>query len=130
MKRTILFVLAAILFVALFTGCRAYRRTDAVTPGYHATERHNGTARSFHYRNDGYVAGHNATRDSSLTRAPYTYGHHNYRHDGMVTDTDGVIGNGIHADGYNAARRAADGVGRATDNLGEIVGTPRASYAR
>lgn len=110
MKRVILFALIAVLFVALFTGCRAYRRTDVTAPG-HAVTHTDGAARNrgFHYRSDGYVAGSRATHGTHHARDGMTRGHH-YRHDGLVTDTDGLVGNGTHADRAYTARPNVDGV--------------------
>ncbi|MCL2563503.1 MAG: hypothetical protein FWE08_05650 [Oscillospiraceae bacterium] len=98
MKRTILFALLAVMFLAMVTGCRAYRRNTVTAPTHEITNTHGRTNRSFHHRNDGHVGTH--TNRSHLARD----GHHarthvrNHRHDGLVTDTDGIIGNGTHAD--------------------------------
>jgi len=74
MKKTIMFVLLALLFLALFTGCRAYRRTDVTVPGHYVTNTDGRTTQSFQYRSDGYPAG--------------------VRQDGLVTSRDGVAGHG------------------------------------
>jgi len=116
MKKTILFALIAIMFLALFTGCRAYRRDNYASPGYEVTNTDGRTTRGFHYRHDGYVGRDRVTRghrrDGGVTRGHHD-GRQHHRHDGMVTDTDGIIGNGTYADrpadGYNGARRATDG---------------------
>ena len=132
MKKTILFALIAIMFLALFTGCRAYRRTTPYTaPGYEVTNNGGTTTRGFHYREDGYPSGGRVTRghqrDGGMTRGhhPGHDGLHNYRHDGRVTDTDGIIGNGTFAD-----RPATDGtnntVRRGVDDMG---GTLRGTTA-
>ena len=137
MKKTILFALIAILFLAMFTGCRGYyRRTPSIAPGYEVTNTDGRTTRGFHYRQDGY-----ATRDG-MSRGHYrggsvTHGNHPGRHDarthwgdGLVTDTDGRIGNGTFADrpadGYGTARRAADSAGIARNFDGRSTGATNA----
>ena len=126
MKKTILFALIAILFLAMFTGCRAYRRITPTTPGYEVTNTDGrATTRGFHYRQDGYVTSDRVARDHHHRDGSAVHGYlgrhdgsaihgRHYRHDGLVTDTDGIIGNGTFADrpaldGHNAAGRATDG---------------------
>ena len=112
MKKTILFALIALMFLALVTGCRAYRRTTPTTPGYEITNTDGRTTtQGFHYRHDGYV-GRSYPQAGSAT---HSYHGRHHRHDGLVTDRDGIIGNGTHADrpadDYNPIRRPTDGVG-------------------
>jgi len=144
MKRTILFALIAVMFLAMFTGCRAYRRnhTFHTAPG-HTITNHDGrttTNRGFHYRTDGSVSnGHRATDGRVATRDNRLDGHmngHGFRHDGRVTDHDGIIGNGTHADrpagleGYRAERGVSPyGIGRpgTTTGMNGVVGTPTGS---
>ena len=117
MRKALLIALIAILFVALFTGCRAYRRTTVTTPGYEVTTNTDGRTTRGVYPNNGTMPGtgvtvhpshtvHNNTRQNTTSH---------YRHDGRVTDTDGIIGNGTFADrpaadGYSTPRRAVDSV--------------------
>jgi len=122
MKKTILFALIAILFVAMFTGCRAsYRRVPVTTPGYEITNTDGRTTRGFHYRNDGYAARDGVTRghyrDGSVTHGnhPGRYHSRNQWGDGLITDSDGRIGNGTFADRPadrhgTTTRRTPDGV--------------------
>ncbi|MCL2587800.1 MAG: hypothetical protein FWD84_00140 [Oscillospiraceae bacterium] len=124
MKKALLFALIAILLVTMFTGCRAYRRTTVTTPGYEVTTNTDGrTTRGV----DGLVTGDGVTRNyhtgTSTRVTPSHHGHTNLhtdaRHDGRVTDTDGIIGNGTFADrpaahGTHSARRPVDGVDRPT----------------
>ena len=108
MKKTILFALIAILFLTLFTGCRAYRGSYSTMPGYEVTDIGGRPTRGFHYRSDGYVSTDRVTRGhhrgGHVTRGHHDGHHgghharHNFRHDGLVTDTDGRIGNGTFAD--------------------------------
>jgi len=102
MKRTILFALIALMFLAMFTGCRAYRRTAVTAPGHVVTNTDGATTRGFHYRNDGHVAG-GYHRDGRATHGYQgrVHGQHagrSFRQDGLVTDTDGIIGNGTGSD--------------------------------
>jgi len=112
MKKTILFALIAILFLAMFTGCRAYRRTAYTAPGgYEVTNTDGRTTQGFQYRNDGYPSGGNVNRGAHHSRHD---GYRHYRHDGLVTDTDGIIGNGTFADrpatnGHNSTIRPGVG---------------------
>jgi len=102
MKRGILLVLIGLLLVASMAGCNAYRRSVVTAPENTVetrSSRGEGT-RDFHYRRDGQVV--DGTR---------RHVQHNYRHDGRVTDTDGLIGNGTHADGHHTTRRATERVG-------------------
>jgi len=134
MKKTILLALIAILFLVLFTGCRAYRRTTPVTPGYEVTNTDGrATTRGFHYRPDGFAARDGVARDGHHGGS-VTHGQH-YRHDGRVTDRDGIIGNGTFADrpaAHNSARRYTDGMDLATRNTygRGTTGTSRTMEAR
>jgi len=135
MKKTILFALIALLFLAMFTGCRAYRRTAYTEPGHAVTNTDGRTTQGFQYRNDGYSTGDRVTRghqrDSNMTQGQHSRhgSYHNYRHDGLVTDTDGIIGNGTFADrpfaGTNTTtHRGAGGMDGVTRGAGAqgIVG--------
>lgn len=148
MKRTILFALIAVMFLAMFTGCRAYRRTAVTTPNHAVTNTDGRTTRGFHYRNDGHVTG-GTHRDGRAT-----HGHHgrmhsspagrSYRQDGRITDTDGIIGNGTGADRpaiVDGANGTTGGLGGRTVRLpgratapridGNTMGSiPRAAVAR
>ena len=106
MKRGIVLVLIGLLLVASLVGCNAYRRNVVTTPETHVTAP--GVTRgNFRYRGDGQVVDGRTHR-----RTHRTHGHHNYRHDGRITDTDGIIGDGSHADrppdGRHTTGRAAD----------------------
>ena len=81
-----MFVLLALMLLALFTGCRAYRRTDVTAPGHYVTNTDGAVSRGFQYRSDGYPAG---TRYRG-----YHHGSHIYGQDGLVTGRDGVAGSG------------------------------------
>ena len=100
MKKGILLVLIGLLLVTSMVGCNAYRRSVVTAPERTTVETHGSRGagtRNFHHRNDGRVV--DGTRRHS---------YHNYRHDGRVTDTDGIIGNDVHADGHRAVRRGLD----------------------
>ena len=106
MKKTIMFALLVLLFLALFTGCRAYRRTDVTVPGHYVTNTDGRTTQGFQYRSDGYPAG---VRD------------HGYRHDSLVTGRDGVVGHG-----NTVTRPHTSGM----TGMDRVTGSPYGSSAR
>ena len=100
MKRIIWLALTALMFLALFAGCNT-GRTVVGTDGVHR----DGVRGGYHYRHDGYANSGGISRDRYHHHQTDGHRHHNrrtdghhYRHDGRVTDTDGIIGNGIDAD--------------------------------
>ena len=105
MKRIIWFALAALMFLALFTGCNT-GRTVVGTDGVHR-----GARDGYHYRHDGYVTDGRHHHRTDGHRHHRTDGHR-YRHDGRVTDTDGIIGNGTNTrpNGRVNHGRAIDGI--------------------
>lgn len=102
MKKAISFVLVALMFVSFLTGCNAYRRTVVTESEREVVDATRGT-RGFHHRRDGLI-----TDSSNLNRTARHHEKHkhhhdrvareHFRYDGDVTDRDGVIGNGVHAD--------------------------------
>ena len=133
MKRGILLVLIGLLLVSTLVGCNTYRRHVVTTPDTNVTQSDGtraATRGGFRYRTDGQVVDgrtHRRTHGHYAHRGHY--GAHSYRHDGRVTDTDGIIGDGTHADrpadGRHATRRAVermgDGVRDGVRNAGERV---------
>ena len=98
MKKTIGFVLAALMFLSFLVGCNTYRTVD---PGVVHRDGHT-TRADYHYRHDGVVTDRGVRDTTARSRSNYhhdrTDRHHIYRNDGIVTDRDGHIGNGSFAD--------------------------------
>ena len=121
MKRGILLVLIGLLLVGTLVGCGTYRRNVVTTPDNAVTHgTTDGVTRgSFRYRNDGQVVDGRTHRRAHRGTHGY-HGTHNFRYDGRVTDTDGIIGDGTHADrpptGHRAVRRGANHVGDGVRN--------------
>jgi len=96
MKKGVSFALIGLMLLSMITGCHGYRRVEHVTPAPPATE--NRAARAPHttHRNDNAIRhrdGVNRNMDG-VTRPSDGIVRH-YRGDGRVTDTDGIVGNGV-----------------------------------
>ena len=85
MKRIITFSVLSLLALSLFTGCNAHNR-HLVTELEHDMHREHA-----HHHDARRLEGQTHNRHTAETR-------HHYRSDGQITDTDGIIGNGIDAD--------------------------------
>ncbi|MCL2828395.1 MAG: hypothetical protein FWD99_06615 [Oscillospiraceae bacterium] len=118
MKKGVSFALIGLMLLSMITGCHGYRRVEHVTPRPPATE--NRVARAPHtHRHDTTTRHHDGVNRNLDGIARH------YRGDGRVTDTDGLIGNGINADrpmyGNRPGRTVADNVDGVNRPIGGTV---------
>jgi len=111
MKKGVSFALIGLMLLSMLTGCHGYRRVEHVTPSRPATE-NRATHTPHTYRHDGTTRHHNGVPRHYDGTARH------YRGDGRVTDTDGLIGNGIGADRPMYGNRPGQTV---TDNVSGIT---------